>query len=166
MAGAAASVLAQLSRLPATQLHHYPDSNAWAANGPAVSRQQAALLGGDPHLPQTEPAIWYEVALSAPGYQVTGVSVAGLPGVLLGHNAQIAWSLTNTQDSSTFYYAEQVRGARRAAPVRGHRDRRDPAARRPPGTGRRLAGPRGAPAAARPQAPGGRRSADRNMSQG
>jgi penicillin amidase len=58
------------------------------------------------------PSVWFEVALSAPGYQVAGVSVPGVPGVLLGHNAHIAWSLTDTQDSATFYYAEQVKGSK------------------------------------------------------
>ena len=108
-------MLDQLSQLLPNQIHHYPDSNAWAANGPAVAGasagQPSALLGGDPHLPQTLPSIWYEVALSAPGYQVAGVSVPGVPGVLLGHNANIAWSLTDTQNSATFYYEEQVRGS-------------------------------------------------------
>jgi penicillin amidase len=118
---AAASVLDQLSQLLPDQIHHFPDSNAWAANGPAVAGasadqpgapdQPGALLGGDPHLPQTLPSVWYEVALSAPGYQVAGVSVPGVPGVLLGHNAHIAWSLTDTQNSATFYYKEQVRGS-------------------------------------------------------
>jgi penicillin amidase len=107
---AAASVLDQLSQLLQNQIHHYPDSNAWAANGPAVAGG-GALLGGDPHLPQTLPSVWYEVALSAPGYQVAGVTVPGVPGVLLGHNAHIAWSLTDTQNSATFYYTEQVRGS-------------------------------------------------------
>jgi penicillin amidase len=109
-AAAAASVLDQLSQLLPDQIHHFPDSNAWAANGPAVAGG-GALLGGDPHLPQTLPSVWYEVALSAPGYQVAGVSVPGVPGILLGHNAHIAWSLTDTQNSATFYYKEQVRGS-------------------------------------------------------
>jgi len=109
VAEAAGQLLAQLSQLPANQIHEYPDSNAWAANGPAVAGG-GALLGGDPHLPQTLPSVWYEVALSAPGYQVSGVSVPGLPGILLGHNAHIAWSLTNTQNQATLYYTERVRG--------------------------------------------------------
>ncbi|HJZ06630.1 MAG TPA: penicillin acylase family protein, partial [Trebonia sp.] len=109
IAAAVAQLLDQLSQLPANQIHQYPDSNAWAANGPAV-KGDGALLGGDPHLPQTEPSVWYEVALSAPGYQVSGVSVPGLPGILLGHNANIAWSLTDTQNAATRYYAERVRG--------------------------------------------------------
>ena len=110
VAKGAASVLAQLSQLLPTQTHHYPDSNAWAANGPAV-KGGGALLGGDPHLPQTLPSVWFEVSLSAPGYQAAGVSVPGMPGVLLGHNKNIAWSLTDTQNSATFYYKERVRGS-------------------------------------------------------
>ena len=78
-------MLDQLSQLQPNQIHHDPDSNAWAANGPAVAGG-GALLGGDPHLPQTLPSIWYEVALSAPGYQAAGVTVPGVPGILLGHN--------------------------------------------------------------------------------
>ena len=98
---AAGQLLTQVSQLPAGQVHQYPDSNAWAVNGPAVTGG-GALLGGDPHLPQTLPSVWYEVALSAPGYQVTGSTVPGVPGVLIGHNAHIAWSLTDTQDQAAF----------------------------------------------------------------
>jgi penicillin amidase len=109
VAEAAGQLLAEVGQLPAGQVHQYPDSNAWAVNGPAVTGG-GALLGGDPHLPQTLPSVWYEVALSAPGYQVAGATVPGVPGVLLGHNAHIAWSLTDTQDQATLFYAEQVRG--------------------------------------------------------
>ncbi len=116
-AQAAGTLLAQLSQLPAGQLHEYPDSNAWAANGPAVKGRPAAtggpsdsaLLAGDPHLPQTLPSVWYEVALSAPGLDVAGVSVPGLPAILIGHNAHIAWSLTDTQNQATLFYDEKTR---------------------------------------------------------
>lgn len=112
-AQAAGTLLAQLSQLPdkgSGQLHEYPDSNAWAANGPAV-KGGGALLAGDPHLPQTLPSVWYEVALSAPGLDVAGVSVPGLPGILIGHNARIAWSLTDTQNQATLFYTEKTRGS-------------------------------------------------------
>jgi penicillin amidase len=117
-AEAAGTLLAQLSQLPAGQLHTYPDSNAWAANGPAVAngpgaavgQGHKALLAGDPHLPQTIPSIWYEVALSAPGLDAAGVSVPGLPGILIGHNTHIAWSLTDTQNQATMFYDERTRG--------------------------------------------------------
>ncbi len=110
-ATAASALLAQVGALPAGQVHTYPDSNAWAANGPAVAGGRS-MLAGDPHLPQTIPSVWYQVALSAPGYQVSGVSVPGLPGVLLGHNAHIAWSLTDTQNQATLFYTEQTSKSR------------------------------------------------------
>ncbi|HEV3288161.1 MAG TPA: penicillin acylase family protein [Streptosporangiaceae bacterium] len=106
-ATAAAAVLAETNALPPGSVHQGPDSNAWAANGPLVSGA-ASMLASDPHLPQTVPSIWYQVALSAPGLAVTGVSVPGLPGVLIGHNAHIAWSLTDTQNQATLFYAEQT----------------------------------------------------------
>ncbi len=101
------AILAQTNALPVGQIYGYPDSNAWAANGPKVSGG-GSMLAGDPHLPQTLPSIWFEVAIAAPGYDVSGVSVPGLPGVLLGHNRHIAWSLTNTQNQATLFYVEQT----------------------------------------------------------
>jgi penicillin G amidase len=106
-AAAAATLLAQVDKLPAGQLHQYPDSNAWAANGIAVSGGHS-MLAGDPHLPQTLPSIWYQVALNAPGFSVSGVSIPGLPGIIIGHNDSIAWSLTDVQNQSTLFYAEQT----------------------------------------------------------
>ncbi len=111
VATAAAAMLAQANALPPGLIHQYPDSNAWAANGPKVSGAKS-MLAGDPHLPQTVPSIWYQVALSAPGLSVTGVSVPGLPGVLIGHNAHIAWSLTDTQNQATLFYAERTSKSR------------------------------------------------------
>ena len=111
LARAARAMLAVTAALPAGQVHGYPDSNAWAVNGPKV-RGGHAMLAGDPHLPQTLPSVWFEVAMSAPGYDVTGVSVPGLPGVLLGHNRHIAWSLTDVQNQSTLFYVEKTSASR------------------------------------------------------
>ncbi|HEY0718645.1 MAG TPA: penicillin acylase family protein [Streptosporangiaceae bacterium] len=107
VSAAAGQLLAQLSRLPAGLVHRQPDSNAWAANGPAVDGH-GAMLAGDPHLPQTLPSIWYETAVSAPGLDVSGVTIPGVPGVLIGHNQHIAWSLTDTQNQAVLFYAEQT----------------------------------------------------------
>jgi penicillin amidase len=139
-ARAAAAILAECDALPAGQLHEYPDSNAWAANGSRVAGG-GAMLAGDPHLPDTLPSVWYQVALSAPGISVSGVTVPGMPAVVIGHNAHIAWSLTAVQDQATLFYAEQtsprrpgqyfwdgswrrLRQVRYAIPVRGGGTRR------------------------------------------
>ncbi len=111
VARAAAAMLSVTSALPPGELHGYPDSNAWAANGPKVAGG-GSMLAGDPHLPQTLPSAWFEVALSAPGFGVSGVSVPGLPGVLIGHNAHIAWSLTDTQNQATLFYVEKTSKSR------------------------------------------------------
>lgn len=110
-AQAAGSLLAEIGQLPAGQVHQYPDSNAWAANGPAVSGGRA-MLAGDPHLPLTLPSVWYQVALAAPDLAVSGVSLPGVPGIVIGHNAHIAWSLTDVQNQSTLFYAERTSPAR------------------------------------------------------
>jgi penicillin amidase len=140
VAKAAAAMLAVTGSLPAGQVHGYPDSNAWAANGPKVSGG-GAMLAGDPHLPQTLPSIWYQVAIAAPDYDVTGVSVPGLPGIVIGHNKHIAWSMTDTQNQATLFYAEKTSPAHQGEyfwrgqwrkmryyhyviPVRGQRSRR------------------------------------------
>jgi penicillin G amidase len=107
ISAAAGNLLAQISRLPAGLVHREPDSNAWAANGPAVDGH-GAMLAGDPHLPQTLPSIWYQAAISAPGLEVSGVTVPGVPGVLIGHNQHIAWSLTDTQNQAALFYSEQT----------------------------------------------------------
>ncbi len=111
LATAASALLAQVSALPAGQVHQYPDSNAWAVNGPKVAGG-GAMLAGDPHLLQSLPSVWYQVALSAPGISVSGVSVPGVPGILLGHNQHIAWSLTDVQNQSVLFYDEQTSKSR------------------------------------------------------
>ncbi len=111
VARAAAAMLSVTDSLPQGQVHGYPDSNAWAANGPKVLGG-GAMLAGDPHLPQTLPSLWYQVALTAPDYDVTGVSVPGLPGIVLGHNKHISWSLTDTQNQATLFYVEKTSPAR------------------------------------------------------
>ncbi|HEY0532531.1 MAG TPA: penicillin acylase family protein [Actinoplanes sp.] len=105
---AATDLLARISRLPASRMHAYPDSNAWAANGPAVAGGRA-ILAGDPHLQLSLPSFWYQMALSAPGIEVSGASLAGLPGVLIGRNSRISWSMTAVQNQSTLFYIEKTR---------------------------------------------------------
>jgi len=69
-------------------------SNSWVVSGRLTSSGKP-LLANDPHLAPTSPPIWYITHLSAPGLRVSGVSVPGLPGVMIGHNEHIAWGLTN-----------------------------------------------------------------------
>ena len=76
-------------------------SNCWALAGTRTVTGKP-ILAGDPHLAVRNPSIWYEVGLEGPGYKLVGFSFAGIPGIVIGHNDRIAWSLTyaytDTQD--------------------------------------------------------------------
>jgi penicillin amidase len=69
-------------------------SNSWVVNGKHTVTGKP-LLANDPHLSASAPSIWYMVHLSAPGLRVAGVTVAGVPDIVIGHNEQIAWGTTN-----------------------------------------------------------------------
>ncbi|MFQ5398327.1 MAG: penicillin acylase family protein [Anaerolineae bacterium] len=68
-------------------------SNAWAVAG-RKSDTGHAILCNDMHLMLTLPSLWYEMHLHAGEYHVTGVTLPGVPMVLVGHNAHIAWGMT------------------------------------------------------------------------
>ena len=76
---------------------------------PARSANGYALLAGDPHLSLTLPSIWYEVHLVVPGeLDAYGVTIPGLPGVIIGFNRHVAWSFTNTGADVLDYFNEVV----------------------------------------------------------
>jgi penicillin amidase len=70
-------------------------SNNWAIAGGRTSTG-SPLLSSDPHLSLTLPSIWYEVQLTAPDLDTYGVSIPGLPGVIIGFTRQVAWGITNS----------------------------------------------------------------------
>lgn len=78
-------------------------SNEWAA-GSAHTATGRALLANDPHLRLSIPGVWYLVDLQAPGYHAAGATLAGTPGVILGHNDHVAWGATNGTVSSLSVY--------------------------------------------------------------
>lgn len=83
-------------------------SNNWVAAGNRTATG-AALLANDPHLSfRNVPAIWYEVHLQAPGLNVAGASIPGLPGVIIGHNDRMAWGMTNLGADVQDLYVEQL----------------------------------------------------------
>jgi penicillin amidase len=104
---AAVQIEKKLKTLPSTAIHHGSNSNNWAVNGPK-SASGMPLMAGDPHLDQTIPSIWYQLTGNSPDYHFNGVSIPGMPLVLIGHNQHISWSLTNVQNQATFFYDEKT----------------------------------------------------------
>jgi penicillin amidase len=69
-------------------------SNNWVVSG-AHTATGKPLLANDTHLELTIPPIWYEIHLTAPGWNVKGFTLPGAPMVIIGHNERIAWGFTN-----------------------------------------------------------------------
>ena len=65
------------------------------------------------------PSIWYEAHLVAAGLDVTGVTLPSTPFVIIGHNAKLAWGLTNTGIDVQDFYVEDVDMTRRQYQYRG-----------------------------------------------
>jgi penicillin amidase len=99
-----------------------PGSNAWTVAG-SRSASGKPILANDPHLEYSIPSPWYLVHLKAPGLDVTGATIIGLPAVIVGHNDRIAWGTTNLQFDVQDLYREPVGVAVRveqdAIPVKG-----------------------------------------------
>lgn len=91
---------------------HRGNSNNWVISGRRTASGRP-LLANDPHLQIEFPGVWYEMHLIAAGLDVIGVSIPGTPFVVLGHNARIAWGMTNTGADVQDLYVERVDLARR-----------------------------------------------------
>ncbi len=86
---------------------HDIGSNNWVVAG-SKSASGKPLLANDPHLGIQMPSIWYEIGLHCQPvttecpYDLRGLTFATVPGIVIGHNAKIAWGVTNvgwdTQD--------------------------------------------------------------------
>ena len=70
-------------------------SNNWVVAG-ARSESGAPLLANDPHLGLEAPSVWYLAHLAAPGLDVLGATIPGIPAVVVGRNRHAAWGVTST----------------------------------------------------------------------
>ncbi|MEW2384669.1 penicillin acylase family protein [Micromonospora sp. NPDC047707] len=85
-------------------------SNSWVVGG-GLTATGKPILANDPHLSPTMPGIWYQMGLHCEcGFQAAGFTFSGVPGVVIGHNARIAWGFTNLDPDVTDLYLERVDG--------------------------------------------------------
>lgn len=82
-----------------------PGSNNWVVSG-AHTVTGKPLLSNDMHLNHQMPNLWYEAHLHAGDYDVVGVTLPGLPFVIVGHNRRIAWGFTNVGPTVEDLYIE------------------------------------------------------------
>ena len=97
-----------LALLPGPPARREVGSNSWAV-APARTRNGAALLAGDPHLDLTLPSIWYEAHLAVPDtLDEYGVTIPGLPAVVIGFTRDVAWTFTNVEADLMDRWVETV----------------------------------------------------------
>ena len=82
-------------------------SNNWVVAG-AHTATGHPLLANDMHLALSIPGIWYEADLEGPNFHATGVSLPGVPFIIVGHNQHIAWGFTNSGADVQDLYVETV----------------------------------------------------------
>ena len=92
-------------------------SNNWAVSG-AHSASGKPLVSNDMHLGLRMPDVWYEAGLhlsgipgEAPPLDVVGFTLPGLPWVIVGRNAHVAWSVTNLGGDVQDVRIEHTRGS-------------------------------------------------------
>jgi penicillin amidase len=77
---------------------HIPEaangSNNWVVSG-AHTVTGKPLLSNDMHLGHQMPNLWYEAHLKSGSLDVAGVTLPGMPYVIVGHNQRVAWGFTN-----------------------------------------------------------------------
>ncbi|MGI9196875.1 MAG: penicillin acylase family protein, partial [Candidatus Nanopelagicales bacterium] len=90
-------------------------SNSWAVSGRHTASGKP-ILANDPHLAAAMPSLWYQSGLRCRQltpdcrYDIAGWTMAGIPGVFIGHNDTIAWGFTNTGPDVTDLVLEKVDG--------------------------------------------------------
>ena len=111
-----------------------PGSNSFAVSG-ALTTDGRAIVADDMHLALRAPNLWFRARLrwkdaAAPGGQVDvqGLTLPGLPAVVVGSNGHVAWGYTNSYGDFLDWALEtpcaQPAGpAPDCAPVRRHRER-------------------------------------------
>ncbi len=78
----------------AVEPRHMAGSNAWAVSG-AKTRDGRAILANDMHLPLSVPNTWYAARLHYGGRRLYGLTLPGVPAIVVGGNGKVAWGFTN-----------------------------------------------------------------------
>ncbi|MGN6108240.1 MAG: penicillin acylase family protein, partial [Kofleriaceae bacterium] len=82
-------------------------SNNWVVS-PSLAGG-TALVANDPHLQLSNPPVFHYVHLTVPeALDVAGVSLAGMPGVILGRTSTLAWGSTTSYHDVLDFFLEDI----------------------------------------------------------
>ena len=97
---------------PLALLAHDPRDGSLGSNNWALGATRTAsgspIVANDPHLPLALPGFWYQVKVRAPGYEASGMTLAGFPFVVIGQGPDVAWAFTNVMLDDHDIYFEKL----------------------------------------------------------
>ena len=82
-------------------------SICWALS-PKFTTSGSAVIVGCPQMGFSTPQIAHEIHYASRDLNVVGISFAGIPGVLIGHNDYLAWSMTSGLSDMRDTFAEKL----------------------------------------------------------
>ncbi|MDH5644800.1 MAG: penicillin acylase family protein, partial [Candidatus Heimdallarchaeota archaeon] len=82
-------------------------SNSWVISS-EKSVTGKPILANDTHLHMTSPNIFYQNHIRSKDQNVTGVSIPGVPFVLIGHNDRIGWGFTFSYSDVADLFIEKI----------------------------------------------------------
>jgi penicillin amidase len=82
-------------------------SNNWAISGSRTASGKP-ILASDPHLAPACPSPWYLLHVRTPNWEVAGATLAGTPGIAIGHNGFCAWGVTAGLTDNTDFFVETL----------------------------------------------------------
>ena len=105
------NAVTQRNRALEVWAQHAPEavngSNDWVVSG-AHTVTGKPLLSNDMHLGHQMPNLWYEAHLKSANLDVAGVTLPGMPYVIVGHNQRVAWGFTNVGPTVTDAFIETL----------------------------------------------------------
>lgn len=82
-------------------------SNNWVVNA-NKSVSGKPIIANDPHLAFNAPGKWYAAVIKSPGWNAAGVTLPGVPGIVIGRGENISWVLTNVMNDDADFYVEKL----------------------------------------------------------
>ncbi|MGE5680509.1 MAG: penicillin acylase family protein [Bacillota bacterium] len=82
-------------------------SNNWVVNG-NKSGSGKPIIANDPHLALQAPGRWFAAVVRGRDWRAEGVTLPGVPGIIIGKNQYISWAMTNAMLDDADFYIEHL----------------------------------------------------------
>lgn len=82
-------------------------SNNWVVNS-IKSASGKPIIANDPHLAYSAPGKFYAAVIKSKNWNAAGVTIPGVPGIVIGKNDYISWTMTNVMNDDADFYIEKI----------------------------------------------------------